>query len=151
MKLTENECQYLKTIYRKQREQNRKIKTSSLAKTLNVSPASVTEVFQHLAKKKLLKHNPYYGIKLTEEGVEKAREQLRKHRILEILFVRLLNYTPKNACREASHLDYHVSRDLINSICQSFNHPQICPCKKKIFSSQEYGEEIENDRDSKNM
>lgn len=136
MKITKNEGRYLKMIYRKQREENEKLSTCSIAKNLDVRPPSVTEVLQSLAEKEFLKYDPYKGVKLTEKGVEMAREQLRKHRILEILLVEYLGYSPEEACEEAFRLDYYTSEELINSICRSFDHPEVCPCGKEIFSNQ---------------
>ena len=74
---------------------------------------------------------------LTEEGIIKAQELLRKHRILETLFVRFLNYPSRTACEEAAELDHHVSDKLANAICQAYGHPEVCPCNKPIFTNIE--------------
>ncbi len=134
LKVTENEARYLKLIYREQHEGPGKIRTTAVAKSLGVQPATVTEVLQNLSEKNLLRHRRYRGVELTKEGVAEARKLLRKHRILETLLVDLLNYDPQRACDEASKLDYHASRDLINAICRTYGHPEICPCEKTIFS-----------------
>lgn len=145
MELTENESRYLKIIYRTQREEDEKLSTTSIAKDLKVRPSSVTEVLQGLAEKGLLEYVPYHGVGLTEMGIQKAREQLRKHRILEVLFVNYLGYNPENACEEALALDYHASKQLINSICRSFDHPEVCPCGKRIFSNRDCSSEGRGD------
>ncbi len=133
-KVTENEARYLKLIYREQYEGPGKIRTTTVARSLGVQPATVTEVLENLAEKKLLRHRRYHGIELTKKGIAEARKLLRKHRILEILFTDLLKYDPQRACDEASKLDYHASRKLINAICRTYGHPKICPCEKIIFS-----------------
>ncbi len=133
MNITKNESRYLKMIYRKQREEDENLSTCLIAKNLNVRPPSVTEVLQRLAEKGFLNYDPYSGVELTETGEERAKEQLRKHRILEVLLVEYLGYSPENACEKAFSLDYHASEDLINSICRSFDHPKTCPCGKEIF------------------
>ena len=134
LSVTENEAKYLKLIFRKQCEESTKIRTTAVAKSFGVRPATVTEVIQNLSEKKLLRHRRYYGVELTKEGIAEARKLLRRHRILEILFTDLLNYDAQNACKEASKLDYHVSRDLINAICRAYGHPEICPCERAVFS-----------------
>lgn len=139
LKVTENEARYLKLIYREQYEGPGKIRTTAVAKSLGVRPATVTEVIQNLSEKNLLRHRRYYGVKLTKEGIAEARKLLRKHRILEVLFTDLLNYHAQNACNEASKLDYHASMDLINAICQVYGHPDTCPCDKVIFSDAKCG------------
>lgn len=133
LELTENESRYLKLIYRKQHEGSENVSTTSVAKRVGVRPATVTEVFQNLAEKDLLRHESYHGVELTEDGIAEARGLLRKHRILEVLLVDLLGYVPRKACDEASKLDYHSSRSLINSICRNYGHPKLCPCEKEVY------------------
>ncbi len=135
--VTENEAKYLKLIYREQYERLTKLRTTAIARALGVRPATVTEVIQNLSKKKLLRYRRYYGVELTKEGIAEAQKLLRKHRILEVLFTNLLNYGAQEACDEASKLDYHASRSLINAICQAYGHPKTCPCRKIVFSDSE--------------
>jgi len=133
LSVTENEAKYLKLIYREQCEESAKVRTTDVAKSLAVRPATVTEVIQNLSKKNLLRHRRYHGVELTKEGIAEARKLLRKHRILEVLFTNVLSYDVQKACEEASKLDYYASRNLINAICRAYGHPEICPCKKTIF------------------
>ena len=58
---------YLKTIYEIQRFQG-KVTTSLLADRLGVVPASVTSMIKKLAKMRLVVHQPYQGVELTEAG-----------------------------------------------------------------------------------
>lgn len=135
--VTPSEGEYLKFIYRKQVEEGEKLRASVLAKRFDVHSATITEVLQKLANKGLVKYTPYYGAEFTEEGIAEAQRLLRKHRILEVLLVRLLNYDARKACEEASKLDYHCSEYLINTICQTYSHPRTCPCNKPIARNKE--------------
>ena len=130
--LTRKEAEHLVFIYRKQIEGRGRATTTILAREFHVSAAVVTESFHKLAKKKLVEYMPYYGIRLTRKGVAKAQELLRKHRLLETLFVRLMKFTPEEACKEASMIGYYCSEALINRICSTYNHPTQCPCNKQI-------------------
>jgi DtxR family Mn-dependent transcriptional regulator len=132
--LTRKEAEHLVFIYRKQIEDRDRATTTIVAKEFHVSAAVVTESFQKLAKKKLVEYTPYYGIKLTLKGVAKAQKLLRKHRLLETLFVNLMRFNPKEACREASTIGYYCSEALINRICSTYNHPTQCPCNKQIHA-----------------
>jgi DtxR family Mn-dependent transcriptional regulator len=85
----------------------------------------------------LLRYTRYRGVDLTEKGIIKAKKLLRRHRILELLFVRFLNYSSQKACEEATKLDHHVSRELTNAICRACGHPEVCPCDKSIFRDSE--------------
>ena len=141
LRITVNEGKYLKLIYRKQHEEFGMVKTTLIAKSVGVRPATVTEMLQRLAEKNLLEYTRYHGVRLTENGVNEARKLLRKHRLLEVLFVKFLNYDIQKACYEASKLDYHASENLVNTICRTYGHPETCPCNKAIFSSERCKEE----------
>ncbi|MGC9345452.1 MAG: metal-dependent transcriptional regulator [Candidatus Bathyarchaeales archaeon] len=130
---TPKEGRYLTFMYRKQVEEGRRVTTTILAKSFKVNPATVTEILQKLAEKELVEYTRYYGAELTERGVVEAQKLLRKHRILEVLFVKFLRYDAEKACEEASKIDYYCSEDLINTICRNYGHPDTCPCNKKIF------------------
>lgn len=126
--ITSSEGRYLKAIYRNQVEGDDKLTTTNLARIFNVRPATVTEMLQRLADKFWIRYKPYYGVGLTDEGIAEAEKQLRKHRILEVLFVNLLDLDTEKAYDEASKLDHYCSPHLINSICRVYDHPEICPC-----------------------
>lgn len=136
-RITVNEGEYLKLIYRKQCEESCRVRTTQIAKSIGVQPSTVTETLQKLAEKGLLIYRRYHGVELTKRGIAEAQKLLRKHRLLEVLFVKLLNYNVKKACDEASKLDYYTSMDLANAICQIYKHPENCPCDKEIFRAKE--------------
>lgn len=131
--VTRREGRYLMFMYRRGIEEGRRITTTLLARSFQVNPATVTGILRRLAEKELIEYTRYYGAELTEKGVAEARRLLRKHRILEVLFVNFLGYDAERACEEASKIDYYCSMDLINSICRAYGHPRTCPCNKEIF------------------
>lgn len=131
--LTENEGKYLKLIYRQQVEERKKLRTTRIAEIFDVRPATVTEMLQKLAQKNILQYKPYQEVELTKQGLSKAKLLLRRHRLLETLLVNHLEYGVQEACREASRLDHHTSKNLINKICRAYGHPKLCPCNKPIF------------------
>ncbi len=141
-----NEGEYLKLIYRKQCEEFSRVRTTHIAKYARVQPPTVTETLQRLAEKELLVYRRYHGVELTKKGIAEAQNLLRKHRLLEVLFVKFLNYSTKKACDEASKLDYYTSMDLANAICQIYKHPKSCPCNKEIFRARECMEKAVEDR-----
>jgi len=139
--VTHTESRYLKALYRRQVEERGRLTTTILADIFDVRPATVTETLQHLADKNLVRYRRYYGAELTDEGIALAQRELRKHRILEVLLVKLLDYDSEMACEEASNLDYYCSTFLVNAICRSYGHPGVCPCDKPIFRDKECYEE----------
>ena len=131
--LTENEGRYLKLIYRWQVEERKRVRTTEIADIFKVRPATVTEMLQKLAQKNILQYKPYQEAELTKQGLSEAKLLLRRHRLLETLLVNHLGYGVQEACREASRLDHHTSKNLINKICRTYGHPKLCPCNKLIF------------------
>lgn len=131
--LTENEGRYLKLIYRRQVEEQQKVRNTEMAKIFEVQPATVTETLQKLAQKNILRYEPYQGVELTTYGLSEAKSLLRRHRLLEILLVNHLGYNVQEACREAGRLDHRTSKDLTDTICRNYGHPKLCPCNKPIF------------------
>ena len=126
------EARYLQLLYRRQEEEGERAGTLLLAREMGVRPATATGVLKRLAAKGLLRHTPYRGVELTPSGRKMGRELLRRHRILEVLLVRLLGCDRETACREASRLDSHISSSLIDSLCRVCGHPSSCPCGKPI-------------------
>jgi len=133
LEMTVNEGRYLKFLYRKRWEESSRVGTTVIAESFGVRPATVTEMLQKLSEKGLLRYTRYRGADLTEKGVIEAKRLLRRHRILEVLFVRFLNYSSQKACEEATELDHYASEELANAICQAYGHPEVCPCDKSIF------------------
>lgn len=132
--VTRKEAEYLAFVYRRQVEDGERVTNAIVARTFGVTGATVTESFHKLAEKNLVEYIPYYGIRLTEKGVVEAERLLRKHRLLETLLVRFMKYAPREACTEASTIDYYCSEALANTICGAYNHPAQCPCDKEIYT-----------------
>jgi DtxR family Mn-dependent transcriptional regulator len=137
--VTRKEAEYLTFLYRRQIEEGNSVSTMIAAKAFNVQPATVTECFKKLAEKHLVEYQRYYGVKLTEMGRVHAEHLLRKHRLLETLYVEVLGYSPPVACQEASRMDYDCSDALSDSICGQYDHPRECPCNKTIFHGPSCG------------
>ena len=66
-----------------------RVRNGELAKYLDVSPASATEMVQRLAKNGFVDYVPYKGARLTEKGLEHGMMMKRRHRLAEVL---LTNY-----------------------------------------------------------
>lgn len=146
--LTRKEAEYLVFVYRKQVEDLGRVTTTIVARKFNVTAATITESFHKLAEKNFVEYIPSYGIRLTKKGAAGAQKLLRKHRLLETLFVRLMKYSPIEACNEASRIDYYCSEALANSNCNTYNYPAQCPCKTQIYIDPDYMLACKNDRNS---
>jgi len=133
--LTSTMKDYIKAIFFME-EAGREAKTTNLAQEVKVKPASVTEMVQKLSSIGLVHHDPYHGIKLTKKGKDAVTKIVRKHRLLEKLFVDFAGLEAPSACEEASKLELLLSDDAANRICSIYKHPQTCPCGKPIYSDE---------------
>ena len=70
-------------------------RTSEVSKRLQLSPASVTEVFQSMAGRGLVRYEPSKSVSLTEEGAKVAKNIKRKHRLLEVFLSEVLHIDPE--------------------------------------------------------
>ncbi|HRP01296.1 MAG TPA: metal-dependent transcriptional regulator [Candidatus Kapabacteria bacterium] len=124
---------YLKTIYKLQMVED-VVSTSSIARELNVSGASVTGMLKKLANKNLADYNSYKGVRLTEMGVRNALEILRNHRLLELYLKDSLGFSLAKVHDEACRLEHYVSDEFIEKIDTLLGYPQYSPLGNPIPS-----------------
>ncbi len=108
-------------------------KTTEVAKRLQNTPASVTEVFQSMARNGLVQYEPYKGVSLTEKGAEAAMKVKRKHRLLEVFLSKILHVDPDRVHDEACRMEHCVSDEVGDAICRLLNAPARCPSGKLIY------------------
>lgn len=87
--LSTNVEMYLETIY-ELTEEGGSAKTTDIASSWEVSPASATEMVQKLAKMGLVDYKPYHGARLSRDGLRAARGIIRKHRLIELFLVEVV-------------------------------------------------------------
>ena len=83
---------YLKAIYKIAESGDGFITTNDIARRINTSAASVTDMLKKLSKKKLIKYKKYNGLTLTETGRKIALSVIRKHRLWEMFLVKILKF-----------------------------------------------------------
>lgn len=126
MKTTESVQDYLKVIY-SLAEGGEEVTTTAIAERLNVSPASVTAMIKRLAKRELLQHRRYRGVKLTGRGLEIALEVIRHHRLLEAYLHKTLGMSWDKVHDEAEILEHAISEDLEDRISKALGDPTHDP------------------------
>lgn len=118
--------EYLKAIYDIAGKDGA-ARTTAIAKCLNISPPSVTEVMQKLAEQGLVIYEPYKGVTLTKEGLAIATKIKRKHRLLEVFFTDILHLDKDKAHTEACKMEHSLSDETENALCNMLNSPAKCP------------------------
>ena len=82
--MTEAVDDYLKAIY-ELAEDGGRATTASIAKHLDVAPASVTGMLKKLSDQQppWIAYEKHHGARLTERGQKRALEIIRHHRLIE--------------------------------------------------------------------
>jgi DtxR family Mn-dependent transcriptional regulator len=75
----------------------------------------------------LITHVPYYGVRLTEKGRTVALQIVRRHRLLELFLVKILDYSLDTVHDEAERLEHHISATFEEKIDLLLGHPEYCP------------------------
>ena len=107
--LTRSEEDHLKAVYALLQDGESAF-TKDIAARLNTKASSVTDMLKKLAEKGFLKHEPYYGAKLTAKGTAHALTLVRKHRLWETFLVERLGFGWDEVHEVAEQLE-HVSSD----------------------------------------
>jgi DtxR family transcriptional regulator, Mn-dependent transcriptional regulator len=118
--------EYLEQIYRLSMEQE-EVTTTDVARSLKVSPASVTGMVKRLAERGLIHHEKYHGITLSEQGRVIALATIRRHGLLERLLVDVLGLPWHLADEEAGRLEHHITPEVEERLQKFLGNPQTCP------------------------
>ena len=81
---------YLKALFLLDPYDEKPVTTGKLALSLNVTPGSATSMIKTLAQAGLVNHRPHYGVRLSERGRDVAVHVVRRHRIVELFLVQIL-------------------------------------------------------------
>ena len=103
-------------------------KTSEIAATLNVSPASVSEMIKILADEGLVEYEKYRGVSLTQKGLECAVHLREKHKVMEKFLVDVLGADEKVAHEEACKTEHVISDESVGRLCKAIGTNDKCGC-----------------------
>lgn len=117
---------YLKAIYQLQRVET-KVATTTLAKRLNISPASVSGMVKKLSTMNLVTHKKYQGVQLTNAGRKIALEVIRHHRLIELFLSEALGVPWDRVHEEAEKWEHVLSEDMEDRIDKLLGYPTHDP------------------------
>ena len=127
----EFEDEYLETLYEfHEKLPGQRVRNGDLAKYLDVSPASATEMVQRLARDGFVDYVPYKGASLTEKGLEHGMMMKRRHRLAEVLLT-LLPFEG-NVHETACRLEHAFNDDLELCISLLLGNPTLDPSGRNI-------------------
>ena len=127
---------YLKAIYKISERENGAVSTSSLAKELETSAASVTDMLRKLSEKKLIEYKKYKGARMTDLGNKMATALIRNHRLWEYFLVEKLHFGWEEVHEIAEELEHIKSEKLINRLDEYLDYPKFDPHGDPIPSKE---------------
>jgi len=119
-------------------------KTTEIADRLKNAPASVTEVFQRMKRKGLVRYESHKGVSLTVKGYKAALKMKRKHRLLEVFLDKILHIPKENIHEQACKMEHVLSDETEIALCKTLKGPAECPhgspippCNLEVKNCQE--------------
>ncbi|MDR3179452.1 MAG: metal-dependent transcriptional regulator [Holosporaceae bacterium] len=117
--ITPNQENYLKTIYLEVEEKGY-AKMSDVAALLSVRKSSVNAALNILADKKLINYTPYAKITLTEIGLKKAREIIKRFETMNNFFLHILKLSREEAIANSCKIEHVMSEALFDRISEFY-------------------------------
>jgi len=130
---------YLKTIFLAQTAapgSDDLVPMGQIAGALGVVPGTATTMMKALAESGLVRYEPYMGVRLTPAGEKLAGLVLRRHRLIELFLVKVLNMSWAEVHDEAERLEHAVSESLIDRIDEMLGRPAVDPHGDPIPSAE---------------
>lgn len=126
---SESTDNYLKAILALGDPTGSRVTSNTLARHLDVAPASVTNMLQKLAASSppLVEYERHRGVQLSPAGKKRALEVLRHHRLIETFLHEVLDYPIEEVHEEAERLEHFISERFEERISAKLGHPKIDP------------------------
>ncbi|MCC7350665.1 MAG: metal-dependent transcriptional regulator [Phycisphaerales bacterium] len=127
---------YLKQLYLLQEQSpEHLVAMGKLAALMGVVPGTATSMVKALADSGLVSYEPRGGVRLTAGGEQLALHVLRRHRLVELFLVKVLNLDWSVVHEEAEELEHSISDRVLERMDHVLGHPSVDPHGDPIPSS----------------
>jgi DtxR family Mn-dependent transcriptional regulator len=117
---------YLEAIYHL--EQERRIaRVRDIAVRLGVKMSSVSSALKSLGSRGFIRYDPHQYITLTERGIVRAKQIVRKHEILKRFLARVLKIDDSAAEDNACRIEHHLDPEVIEKLVRFVEFFELCP------------------------
>lgn len=123
--------EYLESIGALEEREN-PVSTTSIAQSMGVSLASVSEMVRRLSEKGLVEYTPYGGTNLTEEGRQRFLRLTRRHRLWEVFLNRHLGIGWEDIYHHACSLEHATTDLVVEKLAEFLDNPEVCPHGRPI-------------------
>ena len=128
IKTKEDYLRVIYSLYETLEDKSDGVRTSDIAKLLEVTKPTVSRGIRSLTKESLLNSESYSRISLTNKGMIEAEKIMYKHRLIEMFLIKKLNYKIEElrgvVHNEAHELEHSFSDESIRRIDKMLNYPK---------------------------
>ena len=117
---------------------------SELSESVNASLQATSRMVNRMKQLDYLDHEPYRGVRLTREGQRIAMPALRRHRLVEVFLVRVMNFSWDEAHDLSDDFELGINDLLEDRIDELTNHPTRCPHGEPIPSKEGVMPEVQD-------
>ena len=118
---------YLTAIYRLSHDEGQDVIAVRLADRLDITPPSVAGMLKRLLRDQLVTLDARKVIRLTPEGLRRAEQMVRRHRLAECLITDVLKVPWWRAYEEAHLLEHGISDITEPNLYETLGRPQRSP------------------------
>ena len=109
---------------------------SDLAESAHASLQAASRLVGRMREMKYIEHEPYRGVRLTKKGETIAMPALRRHRLVEVFLVKVMNYGWDEAHDLSDRFELGINEHLEDRIDEITGHPSRCPHGEPIPSKE---------------
>jgi DtxR family transcriptional regulator, Mn-dependent transcriptional regulator len=118
---------YLTAIFRMQNDEGQDVIAVRLADRLGITPPSVAGMLKRLQRDGLVALDGKKTIRLTPDGLERAKQMVRRHRLAECLLTDVLHLEWWRAYEEAHLLEHGLSDITEPRLYETLGRPSRSP------------------------
>lgn len=112
------------------------VRVKDIARSLRVTTPSVVSALNSLSERNLIKHERYGYVELTDQGVFKAKEVDKLHKLLFKLLNEIMGIDAEIAYQDACKIEHHLSEETTQRINQFIQFMEEYPEEKTFFVSK---------------
>ena len=117
---------YLKALFNLANQKG-EVSPNELSKRLAIKMPTVNSMMKKLAEKKLVYHESYKPLRLTEKGKKEAGLIIRKHRLIEMFLVQKMDFGWEQVHEIAEQIEHLHSPRFFEKIDEMLRYPTIDP------------------------
>ncbi len=129
--LTENDLEYLKTLYLLNAHHN-PVGPSSLAQNTNITKEAAYQQLRRLQHLGYGDYQPRKGLLLNITALSTIKDDIHRHHLIEHFLQHSLNLTPQEACQHSRHLQSHICDNLLKAIKKNIGNTTCKSCGKHL-------------------